>query len=791
MGNCHIRAEEPQKKEINTRTKFDLQREDCSSEVEAYLNQVPLLNPLSQKEKRLLGSNLQKKKYNSKQNIVVEGDQGNEFFIIKDGICSVLKYDNEKKMPIELCKLQKGDYFGEGALLTNSARAATIQSVSPVCVLCLDRQQFQTLFGEKRLAINFAKRKAVSAEPYNPEKENKEQHIPKDAFQTKNAEQKQLILNVVQKNILFGKMSLEQKDKIVEHMWLKQVSKGTSVIKQGDLGDNFYIVKKGNFDIFVKNKQDGKVNKVCQTGIGKSFGDLALMHNAPRAATVTALVDSDLWSLDRWTFRKILTMGFRDKILEYEQFLKQVPYFDTLLSQERSKVAEALEEVKYPKGHDIIKENEEGDKLFILKTGEVIATKRIEGEVKEVKRYHDGDFFGERALLKKEVRAATCTTVCDSECLYMGRKAFELLLGPLEDIFENRDKNYEKVNQHMRESSITCNKNRILESKSLIPDKGKSHKIDFDKLEIIGTLGKGSFGHVQLVKDPQGTTYALKAVSKYQVVKMGQQTHMLGEKNVMEQLNHPFLIKLYGTHQNNDYIYFLLEPCLGGELFSLLRAQVYFPEKTARFYAAAVVLCFEYMHSKNIIYRDLKPENLLLDRTGYLKITDFGFAKIVHDRTWTLCGTPDYLAPEVVSGQGHSKGVDWWTLGILIYEMLASYPPFYDEDPMKTYSKIMQGQPSFPMHFTKPSVELIRRLLQPKQTRRLGVGKGGIRRIKKNLWFIGFNWTAFLKRKMKPPIIQKVQSDFDLSNFEEYPEEDQQYPPYKGDPDNPNWDKSF
>jgi len=226
-------------------------------------------------------------------------------------------------------------------------------------------------------------------------------------------------------------------------------------------------------------------------------------------------------------------------------------------------------------------------------------------------------------------------------------------------------------------------------------------------------------------------------------------------------------------------------------LFSVLRAKTYFLEKTARFYAAAVVLCFEYMHSKNIIYRDLKPENLLLDRDGYLKITDFGFAKIVQDRTWTLCGTPDYLAPEVVSGQGHNKGVDWWTLGILIYEMLASYPPFYDEDPMKTYAKIMHGQLAFPMHFTKQAVDLIRKLLHQKPSRRLGVGKGGAKLIKKHNWFNRFDWDSFLKRKIKAPIIQPVKDNFDLTNFDEYPEEDEQFPPYKGDPNNPNWDKEF
>merc|ERR1719359_2157704 len=128
------------------------------------------------------------------------------------------------------------------------------------------------------------------------------------------------------------------------------------------------------------------------------------------------------------------------------------------------------------------------------------------------------------------------------------------------------------------------------------------------------------------------------------------------------------------------------------------------------------------MHSKGTVYRDLKPENLLLDNDGYMKITDFGFAKrINNERTWTLCGTPDYLAPEVVSGVGHGRGVDWWTLGILCYEMLASYPPFFDEDPMKTYAKIMHGNISFPRHFSKEAVSLIKKFLHPKSTKRIGI----------------------------------------------------------------------
>eukprot|EP00479_Gromia_sphaerica_P013959 TRINITY_DN804_c0_g1_i5.p1 TRINITY_DN804_c0_g1~~TRINITY_DN804_c0_g1_i5.p1 ORF type:complete len:366 (+),score=74.24 TRINITY_DN804_c0_g1_i5:239-1336(+) len=282
--------------------------------------------------------------------------------------------------------------------------------------------------------------------------------------------------------------------------------------------------------------------------------------------------------------------------------------------------------------------------------------------------------------------------------------------------------------------------------------------IRLEELQVIGTLGKGSFGHVQLVnlkEEGEEKTYALKAVSKAQVVELGQQDHVMSEKNVMARLNNPFLINLYCTFNTKNCLYFLLEVALGGELFTVLRNRTYFDEATARFYAASVVLAFEYLHERDIIYRDLKPENLLLDDKGYLKVTDFGFAKVCPDRTYTLCGTPDYLAPEMVTGQGHGKGIDWWTLGVLIYEMLASYPPFYDEDPLKTYAKIMQGNPYYPRHFTKDAVLLIKGLLESKPTQRLGVIQGGVDRIKQHAWFEGYDWEGLKNRTIKAPIIPK------------------------------------
>ncbi|KAF2187460.1 Pkinase-domain-containing protein [Zopfia rhizophila CBS 207.26] len=312
--------------------------------------------------------------------------------------------------------------------------------------------------------------------------------------------------------------------------------------------------------------------------------------------------------------------------------------------------------------------------------------------------------------------------------------------------------------------------------------KGKYTLNDF---AIQRTLGTGSFGRVHLVQSKHNQRfYAVKVLKKAQVVKMKQVEHTNDERRMLQQVKHPFLITLWGTFQDSKNLYMVMDFVEGGELFSLLRKSQRFPNPVAKFYAAEVTLALDYLHQQNVIYRDLKPENLLLDRHGHLKITDFGFAKEVPDITWTLCGTPDYLAPEVVASKGYNKSVDWWSLGILIFEMLCGFTPFWDGgSPMKIYENILKGRVKYPPYIHPDAQDLLQKLITPDLTKRLGNLHAGSKDVMNHPWFAEVTWERLQKKDIDAPYVPPVRAGVgDASQFDKYPEETEAYGQTGDDP---------
>jgi len=295
----------------------------------------------------------------------------------------------------------------------------------------------------------------------------------------------------------------------------------------------------------------------------------------------------------------------------------------------------------------------------------------------------------------------------------------------------------------------------------------------FKDFDLRATVGTGTFGRVRVVKikgSSDRTPMALKIMKKSEVIRLKQVEHVKAEVGILSQIEHPFVVNLLTTFQDDKRLFLLLEFVNGGELFSYLRREGRLPDPEAQFYSGEIVLAFAYLHSKHIIYRDLKPENLLIDCEGHVKITDFGFAKVVEDRTWTLCGTPEYLAPEIIQSKGHGKPVDWWAIGILIFEMLAGYPPFFDENPFGIYQKVLAGRIEFPRHFDVKAKDLIKRLLVRETGKRLGCLKAGAEDLKKHKWYKGMDWDLLLNRTIHPPFVPAVKSADDTSMFDKYPE---------------------
>ncbi|VDK69599.1 unnamed protein product [Litomosoides sigmodontis] len=312
----------------------------------------------------------------------------------------------------------------------------------------------------------------------------------------------------------------------------------------------------------------------------------------------------------------------------------------------------------------------------------------------------------------------------------------------------------------------------VMDDEAETDDDSSATSVSIDAVERMQTIGTGSFGRVYLARDCKTKKYyALKKMSISKVIATRQMNHVFSEKEILASLRHPFIVKMYSSKCDGKNLYILFEYIPGGELFSYLRNVQQFPDLTARFYACEVILALEYLHSKNIVYRDLKPENLMLTKSGHLKLTDFGFAKTIKNKTNTLCGTPEYLAPEVIDGKGYNKAVDWWSLGVLIYEMLTGLPPFQGDTLPNIYEEIITGQVDFPKTMDFLATDLIKKLLVLDPAKRLGNLEGGAEDIKIQTWFSDVRWDDVINMKITPPITQKLQSAGDTSNFDDYNEE--------------------
>lgn len=291
------------------------------------------------------------------------------------------------------------------------------------------------------------------------------------------------------------------------------------------------------------------------------------------------------------------------------------------------------------------------------------------------------------------------------------------------------------------------------------------------ELSLKGNLGRGSFGSVSLATLPSGSARcAVKQMPKRLFVKKSHLEQVLHERDLLSEIDHPFIVSLYATFQDKTNLYLVMEFVQGGELFGYLKSRKNPSEEHARFYGGQVATAFEFLHSKEIVYRDLKPENLMISPDGYLKLIDFSFAKRLPNgrRTYTFCGTPEYLAPEIIRSTGHSFGADWWTLGIFVFELTVGEPPFDNNtsNVLDLYKKILRGHILFPRSVAPATRQFVKKLCEIDITKRLGCTKLRANGVKQHRYFSGFEWDAQVKKISTAPFVPTFASPYDLTYFE-------------------------
>lgn len=675
----------------------------------------------------------------------------------------------------------------------------------------------------------------------------------------------QFIDNSLADNFIFASLSDSERRSLIDAMIMEVVPASTIIIQQGHVGDFFYVVGEGQVSFSV----DGKYVGSCARG--GSFGELALLYNCPRAATCIANSDCTLWKVDQKTFRYMLANNNANQQKDIHDVLRKVPFLSELEDTILSKIADVLTLVNFPKGERIINKGDVGEVFYILRDGIVKVHDIGFGASQYVDQYlKPGDWFGERALLTGEPRAANCTaeTACATMCL--SRETFEKTMGPLQTLIDHAMKKrvlmgvpifansnfqpYEMTRLTDYVSEVFLPKGTVLaeegtparknlyiirsgrvivshdngmivilgpgdyfgETEIQVEENNISHatiKVDEDTVcgiltrssieSVIGSisrlgkplppvavklnrsiqlhdlkkvkiLGVGTFGKVWLTNHVKtGVPYALKMLSKREILGHHQVEGVIREKNIMSSIDHPFVVNLINTFQDENHLYMLIELVQGGELFSVVHTETHdgIPNSNARFYAACILESLSHLHHRNICYRDLKPENILIDSKGYGVLVDLGFAKVVMDKTFTLCGTPEYLAPEIILSKGHDKGVDYWAFGVLIYEMLVGRSPFYayGSDQVSLFKRIVQVKYGFPQGLVNDlAQDLITRLIVRRQSNRFGCLARGDMDVRDHPWFAVIDHDKLLNKKIPAPWVPQIKDTLDTSHFDSY-----------------------
>lgn len=614
----------------------------------------------------------------------------------------------------------KGASFGELALLYNCPRAATCIANTDCSLWKVDQRTFRYM-----LANNTA----------NQQKD---------------------VNTVLRKVPFLSELDDEILLKVSDALTTVQFPAKERIINKGDAGEVFYIIREGTVKIHDIGFGDSQFVDQ-KLGVGDWFGERALISGEARSANVTAITDCTALCLSRDTFEK--TLGPLQNLIDHavkKRVLMGVPIFanSKFLGREMADLTDLIQVRTYPSNYTIATEGQPADQnLCIVRSGNVI----VVNSDNMIHELHEGDYFGD-TLLHSKISTQSIRTVGEVTCGVLTKADIESVIGSIDRL-----------------------------GKSIVPvSKKLDRTIRFQDLAKVRILGVGTFGKVWLVSYKRtGRPYALKMLNKREIVGHHQVEGVLREKNIMSSLDHPFVVNLVATFHDDHSLFMLIDLVQGGELFSVIHTDIRdgVPNANSRFYAACILESLSHLHHRHISYRDLKPENILIDSLGYCVLVDLGFAKVVMDKTYTLCGTPEYLAPEIILSKGHNKGVDYWALGVLIFEMLVGRSPFYSygTDQVSLFKRIVQVKYSFPPGglVNDLAQDLIQRLIVRRQANRFGCLARGEEDIREHVWFNVIDVDKLLQKKIPAPWIPKIKDPLDASHFDSYAHVESEGPPPK------------
>ncbi|XP_078482634.1 cGMP-dependent protein kinase 1-like isoform X2 [Ciona intestinalis] len=616
--------------------------------------------------------------------------------------------------------------------------------------------------------------------------------------------------------------------KLIDVMKYKKINKGERLMQEGTLGQAFYVMNDGECRIY---KKSDDVTLTSSTGIPVNpwsvFGDVDVFYHSPRVWSCKCVRQGSVWFVTREEFRAVVSR--QDQLSRKKEtffFLKSIPAFQKLERSRLKRIVNCSKLEHYGRGDYVIQQGSIVSFVYVIKEGEVHVSRLIDGTETLQHVLRKGQWFGDVITGKRHpnnvIAASNDTVQCvlipimevaDVRDLMTSSngdvtdvdstlaKRFLDLDGAGSDVTKSGSSGYGSegnspalLRKFNKRGYDVTHRKHFASVAAELSDKGLQ---DF---HVVATIGNGAFGLVDLVTlaTNPNSAFAVKKMSNQEIVSNEQQNHVTQEKEIQFVTSQecPFIASLYTSFKDKRYVYFVMEYCAGGELFKLMTSAKSFDRKAARFYAGCVIEALSYLHSGNIVYRDLKPENLVLDGKGYCKLTDFGFAKKLSKRsglkTFTFCGTPECMAPEAILYKGHSFPVDLWSLGVFIYEIVVGKAPFRNRNKDELGQSILRGvEPKLiaakeAKRIDDVTVAIVRELCQMRPEDRLGAGRMGIYDVTKHCWFDGFDWELLRQRKMESPWKPQLNSATDIRYFDVYNKT-----PASVSGEFPGWDESF